>query len=40
MNQSDWNRINVMLVECATALMSAFGTTVVQDTGRESFPSL
>jgi CheY-specific phosphatase CheX len=40
MNQSDWNRINTMLVECAQALMSAFGTTVVPSPGRESFPSL
>jgi CheY-specific phosphatase CheX len=40
MNQSDWNKINTMLVECATALMGAFGTTVVHNPGRETFPSL
>jgi hypothetical protein len=36
MNQSDWNRVSGMLVECATALLEAFGTTVRYDPAGEA----
>lgn len=35
MNESDWYRVRAMLVECATCLMGAFGTTVVHDAREE-----
>jgi CheY-specific phosphatase CheX len=39
MNQSDWNRINGMLVESAISLLHAFGTSVRYDpAGEESHP--
>jgi CheY-specific phosphatase CheX len=36
MNQSDWNRINGMLVECATSLLHAFGTAARYDPAGEA----
>jgi CheY-specific phosphatase CheX len=40
MNQSEWNRIDAMLADCAIALMNAFGTSVVHDPSGEAFHSL
>lgn len=36
MDPSDWHRINAMLVECATALLQAFGTPVRYDPAGEA----
>jgi CheY-specific phosphatase CheX len=36
MNQSDWHRVSVMLVDGATALMRAFGTQVRYDPAGEA----
>jgi CheY-specific phosphatase CheX len=36
MNQSDWNRVSAMLIDCATALLEAFGTSVRYDPAGEA----
>lgn len=36
MNESDWHRIQGILVECATSLMGAFGLSVARDAQEES----
>src|SRR3954463_12113629 len=40
MNHVDWNRVNSILVECATALMGAFGMAVVHDPAEQPFEAL